>query len=367
MGFLRKCAAAALAALFALSLSGCGYPELYERILIHGVGVDLCGEGYRVTVRSSSSVEDEGEELFTAEGDTVLEALSQLSLSTGREPFYAHNYLVVFGMDCARAGLDRCLDFFIRYYNTRPAVSVFLAEGTAEEVLSAGEEGKLKKMSELQALGSGGKLNGLSADVELLDFVNGALKEGGSPVMPVLRAEEEGVRAVGTGYFEEYRLKGLLTLDQTRGYLAAVGQLDQGELAVSGEETGDATLSIRKARGEISLGPGKDVPEFRIRIDVDADLSSASQAPGNQDAFYAALEREAEEVLQAQAGSALRQAVAEDGCDIFGFGNLLYRKRPEFWRENGGEWGRLMSEGQYEVQVDVKVRRLEQENLERVP
>ena len=50
---------------------------------------------------TSTSSEEEGEEFFKSEGETVLEALNNLSLLTGREPFYSHNYLVVFGRECA--------------------------------------------------------------------------------------------------------------------------------------------------------------------------------------------------------------------------------------------------------------------------
>ena len=84
---MKKLGAALLAVIMCITLSGCNYPELYERVLIHGIGVDWTGSGYRVTVRSSASAEDEGEELFTCEGETVLQALSDLSLTTGREPF----------------------------------------------------------------------------------------------------------------------------------------------------------------------------------------------------------------------------------------------------------------------------------------
>lgn len=351
-----------LALALAGGLSGCGYPELYERILIHGIGVDLCEEGYRVTVRSSSSVEDEGEELFVCQGKTVLDALSSLSLSTGREPFYSHNYLVVFGEDCARQGLDKCLDFFVRYYNTRPAVSVFLARGTAEEALSVEKDGKLLKMSQLEALGSGGRYNGQSAHVELLDFVNGALREGGASVLPVLAVTEEGARIVGTAYFEEYRLKGALDLDASRGYLAAVDQLEQGELVVSGPELGTVTLSLKKSSGQVRLEDLDPVPAFRVRVEVEADVSAKSGG-ADGDGFYPALEEAAGALLREQIQSAIRQAVVEDGCDIFGFGNRLFRQRAGYWREHGAQWNELVRAGRYEVQVDVTVRRLEEETL----
>lgn len=360
---MKKCLGTLLLALaLAGALSGCGYPELYERILVHGIGVDLCEEGYRVTVRSSSSVEDEGEELFVCQGETVLEALSSLSLSTGREPFYSHNYLVVFGEECARQGLDGCLDFFVRYYNTRPAVSVFLALGTAEEALSVEKDGKLLKMSQLEALGSGGKYNGQSAHVELLDFVNGALREGGSSVLPVLAVSGEEVRIAGAAYFEGYRLKGALDLDESRGFLAATDRLEQGELVVGGPELGTVTLSLKKSSGRVRLDSLDEAPAFLIQVEAEADVSSKSGGAEGPE-FYPTLEEAAEALLKGQIEAAVQQAVIEDGCDIFGFGNQVFRQRSGYWRENGAEWDRLVRAGRYSVQVDVAVRRLEEENL----
>lgn len=354
----RKLIAACLGLALALGLSGCGYPELYERVLVHGIGVDWDGREYRVTVRSSASPEDE--ELFTSQGATVLEALSNLSLSTGREPFYAHNYLVVFGMDCARRGLDECLDFFVRYYNTRPAVKLFLAEDTAEEVLSAEKDGRLMKMSELQALGRGGRYNGQAAQVELLDFVNGLKGEGSSPVLPVLRPTEDGVEVAATAYFTGCQVAGTLNREQTRGWLAAMDQLEMGELAVEGEKIGAVTLSLREVRGKIGAQlEGR--PVFRLQVEVDADISAADGPHTAQPDFYAALESAAQDQLQSQVRQAIAQAVEQDGCDIFGFGNLLFRKSTGYWRQNAQDWPELMKQCQYQVSARVKVRRLEQE------
>lgn len=345
-----------------LSLSGCGYPELYERILIHGIGVDWTGDGYRVTVRSSASAEDEGEEIFTCEGETVLQALSDLSLTTGREPFYSHNYLVVFGMDAAVNGLDGCLDFFVRYYNTRPAVKLFLSGTTAEEVMSTEKDGKLMKMSQLQALGQGGQYNGQVAEVEILDFVNAVKGEGTSPVLPVLRASDEGVEVFATGYFSGCRLKGLMDLDQTRGWLAAMDRLEMGELTVGGQDgSGTVTLSLRKVSGDITADANGG-PSFRISLEVDADISSADRVPMGGPDFYAGIEEAAGQLLESEVQGAIDRTAIESGCDIFGFGSLLYREETEYWQQNKENWPDLMAGCQYQVSASVKVRRLEQEN-----
>lgn len=364
MNLWRKAAALILSLCLCLPLAGCGYQELAERLLIHGIGVDV-GEdgGFLVSVRSSFSTGDEGEEYFTAQGDSVLEALSSLSLATGREPFYSHNYLVVFGRECAEQGLDRCLDFFVRYYNTRPAVQVFLAAGTAEEVLSAQKDGRYWKMSELQEVGGSGRYNGMVPRVELLNFVNGAKRPGSSPLLPVLEVTEDGPRAAGSAYFRGYTLAGFLTLEQTRGCLTLGEGLANGEALVEDGAGGKVTLTLSSGAAKIQADwqPG-EAPSFTIQVKAQGDVSAIS---GGRDRLagelYAALERQAASLLRGEMESAIRQAVKRDRCDIFGFGNLLYQCFPDQWRQASGDWPALMAQASYQVEVSAKVLRLEQE------
>ena len=70
----------------------------------------------------------------------------------------------------------------MRYYNTRPAVKMFLAENTAEEVLGAEKDGKLLRMSELQQLANSSRYNGKTVGMDILEFVNGVRREGSSPL-----------------------------------------------------------------------------------------------------------------------------------------------------------------------------------------
>ncbi len=346
-----------------LPLWGCGGRELYERLLIHGIGVDAEEDGFTVTVRSSVSPEDEGEEYFKCQGRSVLEALNSLSRSTGRQPFYAHNYLVVFGKECAEKGLDRCLDFFVRYYNTRPAVRMYLAEDRAEDILSFQKDGKYLKMAELQQLGESSADTGRTVQVEILDFINGVKRQGSAPVLPVLRAEKDGVSIVSTAYFDCYSLKGFLTLEETRGYLAAKDLLKNGEAVVEGEGFGAATLSLSDGSGRIKLsGTEEGLPAFLLEIQVEADVSAvAGLLDDLEDSQYGLMERELEKELRQETEAAVRRAVLTDRCDIFGFGNLVFRRAPESWKKIAADWQDQMARCRYAVSVSAKISRLEQE------
>ncbi len=359
-GLLRGLSLVLCAALLT-GLWGCGGRELYERLLIHGIGVDMEGEEFLVTVRSSISSEDEGEEYFKCRGSSVLEALNSLSLSTGRKPFYAHNYLVVFGKSCGEQGLDHCLDFFIRYYNTRPAVQIYLAEDKAEDILSFQKDGKYLKMGELQQLGDSSRDTGRTVGVELLDLVNGVKRQGSSPVLPVLRAEEDGVKLVSTAYFNGYKLQGFLTLEETRGYLAVKEKLENGEVVLQERDLGTVTLSLTGGKGEISWEIEGADPSFLLRVRAQGDVSAISGGRNRlEPEDYSTLERCFAEKLRGEIEKAVKKAVLRDHCDIFGFGALLYREAPERWKSLSEGWKEEMARCKYRVEVSTKVSRLEE-------
>ena len=356
---ITRAAAVLLCVLLLLPLAGCAGRELYERLLIHGIGVDIQDDGYLVTVRSSVSAEDEGEEFFTCTGRSVLEALNSLSRSTGRQPFYAHNYLVVFGKSCAEQGLEHCMDFFVRYYNTRPAVRVYLAEEKAEDILSFQKDGKFLRMSELQQLSDSSKETGNTVGVELLDFINAVKRPGCAPVLPVLRVEEQGVKVVSTACFDGYRFQDFLTLAQTRGFLAVKNRLEHGEAVVYGD-FGAVTLSLRGGAGEIKISEKNGLPAFALNVKVKGDVSAISNGRDRlAHEEYAEIETALSQTLCTEVQSAVEKAVLESGCDIFGFGAMIYRKDPKRWEALEPDWQNLMKRCDYAVTVESAVAHLE--------
>lgn len=363
MKLWKKGAVLLLAAVLLLPMWGCGYRELYERLLIQGIGVDADGEEFVVTVRSSLS-SGEKEELFQVRGASVLEALESLTLSTGRKPFYGHNYLAVFGRECAQLGLDRCLDFFVRYHNTRPSVQMYLAEGTAGEILGTQEDGTYRKMADLQQLSREGQEAGKAVDAEILDFVNGVKREGGSPVVPVLGLRDDAVELVGSAYFSGYRLENMLTPEQTMGYLAAKGLLEGGQAVVGDGDSGVATLSISKASRNVEVRLRDGLPQFHLRLSLEADLSALSGGRNRlEEGVYQVLEENLSAAVEGKIRSVLDQALKEDRCDVLGLGNLLYQTFPGYWREEGKNWKELLAQCETSLEVTAKVPRVEQEAL----
>ena len=359
---MRKIALLSLTLALCAALSGCGYRELDQRVLIQAVGVDRWEDGYQVTVRAANSQEEAGDLLYTCQGESVLEALSNLSLTTGREPFYAHNALVVFGRDCGESGIDDAMDLFVRYHDTRPGVAVYLAEEDAAGILSRKQGEAYVPVGELQSLSGSGEYNGKAVSVDLLEFVNSSQRPGSSPVMPMLGIREDRVEVLGTAYFRDYRLAGILSLEETRGFLAWKGDLDRGELVVEGQSFGTVTLSIAEGETSHQLTFGENgSPDFQTKCRITADISALSGGVEPDGSFYQAVEEAAASQLQREMASALKKALGKDGCDIFGFGNRISQQYPKRWKEL--DWDSAMSRCGYHLQVEVTVLRMEQGSL----
>lgn len=338
---MRRALLVGLALWLALGLGGCGAKELHQRFLIRGMGVDWDKGACTVTLRAATAAQT-GEELLTCQGETLAQALSQVPLLTGREAFYSHNTLVVFGRSCGEGGLGQALEFLLEEGRVRPTAQAYLAGGTAAEVLSLEGEGTLE---ELEQLSAAGQAEGRAVCTDLLGLVNGALRPGSSAVLPVVEAQGGRAAVTGAAYFRGDRLAGELSPEEARGYLALVGDLHRGPLTVeAGGRRVELTLAGGSTRREVELTPeGEGEAAFSIRLRVGVQGAGVSEEA----------KRAAEEALAGEMEAALAEAL-EEGCDIFGFGNTLSQRYPRWWAEYGDGWQERMARCGYEIAVEIR-------------
>lgn len=358
---MKKLFSIALCAALLVTQTACTGLELYERLLIHAVGVDWTEEaGYTLTVRSASAPGEEHEECFTCAGPTVAQALSTLVLTAGREPFYAHNYLVVFGEGCA-AVLPDALDFFLRFHNVSPTVQLYLARGEASEVLTYEENGKLLPIARLQQLGEAQDASGLSLHVELLDFINTARRAGASPMLPRLALTEEGPRTEGAAFFREGELRGDLTGEDVQAFLLGKGRLRGGSVLLEDPALGQVTLAFTGSSARVETAPTDGgAAAFTLTLALQADAVSLSGGRERLDPEDYPL---AEALLARRMEAALRtlweKTAVRQGCDVLGLGAALYRAHPDAWLARESRWPALLPQCAIDIRLTAHISRLE--------
>jgi len=319
---VKKKLSACLLVLLLLLNSGCT-TELYDRMLIHAIGVDLLEDGVKVTVRISRPGQEEKEQVVSGDGASVYLALESIKLQTGKIPLYSHNYLVIFGRECCEHGLNQVLDFFVRHFESRPSVQLFMAETTAEEVLQVTQNDELISSGTIESMVEEKVSGGAAVRVRVLDFLNGRSSTGGTACLPVLAAREEVVELTETAVFLEDKLQTTLNAEETAGLLAITGQLQGASYALRDEKDAQVSLRISDIKANITLHDGVTV-RLSLRAEVAAFDGISDQEHRSSEALAAALA----EAVQQQAQAVLQKALREYGCDIFGFSSRFGERVP---------------------------------------
>lgn len=338
-----------------------GQIQLNQRMLIQGIGVDAREDGVLVSVHISEPLEEGKTMLEQAEGDTVLSALDNLVQRTGKVPLYSHNLVVVFGEECARTGLDRYLDFFVRYYETRPSVSLFLAEGEAREIFEFQKEEQYLDDEILVRIGESGKENGWTVQTRVIDFVNQQYGEGSSPYLPLLSIQEDTLEATGTAVFQSDVYCGTLSPEESRVLLLLTKPLSGGQIVTELPEAGKITLSIRSGSSDIQSEIRDGAPFFTINASFALSVSSMEKGVTEEEPFLQTLSSQLEEEIRQQIEKVLQKTLQQLHTDPVGFGRLLMQQQTAWWKAHRENWEDWMEKAQFSIQTQAEVGRIETE------
>lgn len=188
--------------LFILLLSsGCyNYKEINEMAIVSSIGIDKDDKNdkYIVSAQIMNSKESEDSEdsqitVYTKEGDTVHEALRNITLKSPRKLYGNHLSKIVLSEDVAKEGFDNILDTFNRVTEVRNEfIITIVKEDKASDVLKVlttteSIPAEYVKLS----LKIADKTSGLTYATKLDEFISLYLKKGIDPVVPVLKIDKK--------------------------------------------------------------------------------------------------------------------------------------------------------------------------------
>ncbi len=354
-----KLAGIALAGILVLLAAGSrSYIELHDRLIIQGIGIDRTNTGYRVSLHALKTTEVETVELLQTQGDTLYDALDNLSLQIGKIPLYTHNIMVVIGYATAEGGLQEALDFFVRYHETRPTQSVFLAANTAAELFEHRDEsGQYTLLKDIDESAQLRQINSRLVQTEVLDVVNALYRRSNAASLPMLGLKEDQIQEMGTGIFEGERLKAVMDLEQSRGMMAVRNKLKAGDDMVELPGGVKVTLEYLSCKSDIRVELVQERPVFTVAVACRAEITQMNVPLDQQlpKEAYPELERLIAEKLSGQLENAIQFAVLEQHCDVFGFGNALLHQQTGYWLAHEADWVQEMAQAEYRVQVQAEV------------
>ena len=370
----KKLPAALLAALLSLSLlSGCWNNIDINRLsFVMGIAVDRddAENQYTVTAQIArpsalSSLGDSGggEDAYTNLTQTATSvelAMNQISLRTNRRIYAGHNQIIVISMDAAKQDITPVLDYFVRRADGRFTASLYISEGSANELMEI--KGGLEKLPAiyLSQLTKSRIGPGETAQNSIISFLASFLSKTSAPVISILKIvdDENGEQRAepsGMAVFKGAQVCTALDPKQAAAVIAILNKA-QGEIWQIDVFGGYMDLEVLQSRVDT-------VPVFsgdrleKIRVDLDFGCSIINMA-GNADILSPDVRDQVAEVVKADILDSLCSTfeyTQKYSADVFGFGELLHRYHPRKTKDLIENWETAYPELAVEFNVKVEI------------
>ncbi len=378
------------ALLFAFFSNDFGLVDIQKTAVILAAGIDKSGEGYELTAQISvpkggettggtASVE------LTGKGETVADCLMMMYADSGWIPKFDFCSLVLLGEEAAREGAMPALNYFLHNEYMSDNCAVAVAEGSAGEMLKKTSAIDDTPSLAIHKLFSGAaEKTGAAVKNTLRVFAVDTLGVSKSSFMPFIRslphesgeggaegsgssggeggAEQSGAegsgdavlfRAEETALFQEGKMTGLLSAEETLAFNLVRGKVKAGILTVKGEGGEPVSLSIKRGGGSAKLGE-EDVPRAKLSVRLKVLVSDRTEedfmAGTETNVATDEDERRAEALIASHIAS-LWGKCQISGCDLLLLARELYRKDPKAYEANVG----LIPSGM-EADIEVSVK-----------
>ena len=169
--------------------------------------------------------------------------------------------------------------------------------------------------------------------------------------------QKKNVELNGIAVFKNQRLVGYLTPEDSKCFLFVTNGVKKGLLPVSYSNNGkiDFVLEIFKSQSKMDfkVKNGKIIIQIKIKSRVALGEQLNDQHYGRKDL------EQIEELAGKQLASRMKQMIKkvqnEYNSDIFGFGNLIYKKDPKLWAQLAPQWDTLFPELEVEIIPNIRI------------
>lgn len=368
-------------------LPGCwNRVELNEIAIISATGVDWKdGEwvlSYQIVIPKTISAQTGTSDgaainVFSSQSDNFRTAISKASQETSRRLYFAHNQIVIIGQEAARKGISQLMEVYLRNYDSREMVSMFLSKGTArhlmEQLLPLEQipgEAIYRMIANEDKNNSSFRL--MTINTALMELLS-STKATSLPVLTLAGsgAGTEEIQSLSrTTTPSKIRLSelGLIVGDKLVGWVSdeessginwlndEVGRTTVG-FACSGKKGAKRDSSIRILSSQTNRTPVHVNGHWRINVDITAKgtlLEYNCKGDISMPNAIEAVERTIEEEIRTTALNGWK-AISASKADVVGFGNLIHKKFPKLWKREAPRWRERFPEIEVVVKAKVKV------------
>lgn len=357
--------------------------ELTELSIVSAVGIDKVKDEYLVNVQIINPSEITGQKLseraeiltYESKGKTIFEALRKLTRDTPRKPYLGHLMIIVISEELAREGIIETLDFFSRDHEFRTDFYIVVAkENKAKDILNV--------LTPIDKIPAEKIHNGLEMaedswapvkTISLDELISYIVNVGKNPVLPgitLIGDKENGgttenisktrqgtiIRVNNLAVFNDDKLIGWLTENESRGYNAIIDNINNNVVAIPCEEKGYLSVEILRTKTKLKAKIKNGRPLIDIVHELEGDIADIEcEIDIENEDDIRRYEKKLENQIQGYLYSSVEKAKSYK-TDIFGFGLEIYRKYPHEFKKIEKNWDNEFVDLDVNIKVKANIR-----------
>ncbi|MEA4848271.1 MAG: Ger(x)C family spore germination protein [Clostridiaceae bacterium] len=376
---MRKFVSIAILVLLAAALSGCmqiamGRAEIDKLFIIRVFSFDETESGkirITVTTKNLSKGAVEGEvmqngESIVSEGDTVFEAIRNMSTYSDRKINGGHTEYILFGEPLAKKGILPYLDFISRHPEFRYNAKLYVIKGdTANSFVERANTSKyfvgdrLAHIEENIGRMSISSIISLNEALMILDEKNlDTFIPYIEPIPTRTTGEEPDTYDIllgGYGIFREDQLTYFASREESRGINWMMNRISSGVIVVKDRTGQEVTMVIIKGTSKIIPRIEGDELHCLVKISLVTNIGEI-MGEGNvlDKASLNYLTEQQENAVKREVENAIKTA-QEKNSDHFSIISKFRIKYPlmgDYFRQN---WQKIFPDIKFDVSVDSKI------------
>ncbi|SCY32075.1 Ger(x)C family spore germination protein [Alkaliphilus peptidifermentans] len=360
-----------------LTLTGCwNLREISEMGVAVAIGVDLVEDELMeltVQVLIPRRLAQEGYEgnavvTYSTTGRTTFELFRKITTISSRKIYIGHIQLVVLGEEFAKKGILDTIDFFERDHEFRRQAHILLTKGvSAKAILETGSVIELIPAEHITKAIDNAIHTGTTKKITLIELFKDLNSKGNQVLLPTVFVRHEGIpdvakdlRIAGTGVFDKDMLIGFLDEFETRGYLWVAGDLHGGILVIPSpkDPLEFISLELMKVNSKMSVSLVDNKPILQIKIKADSNLGEQQKSIDlTTPEMIKYVEEESKKLIKEEILKALYKGQRVHSLDFFGFGEIVAKEHPKYWKEVEDDWDTVFSNAEINIDIESNIRR----------
>lgn len=345
--------------------------EIIDLMIIQGIGIDKSTNGFTVTIEAINNVKnatmngqstiEKVSKIYVSEGESVAQALEDAIRTSGREPLFAHNRVLIIGEDTAREGLSGILDFFIRDYNAKPTVLLAIArDASAQEVLTKEMNKEIIVSLLLENILTESHQYGKALRVRMFEGINCFMDDIHNLAVPAVLIKEEAkenmLMVSGTAVFDKRnKLVGYLNETETLGAAIFQHHFYKGFFNVYTSDGSNVILRIESVKRKVKAVYEDDKVHVYLNINAKCNIKGVESDKTNDINLKKIDEIAglAENMITQIVASTVNAARNKLKVDLMHIGKRLWITNSASFESIRDEW--IEKLGTSEVQITTKV------------